>query len=90
MNEREEAAVFYRTAGEVRCDIRRIKSEIAEARSRLNIRELLVDAIYSAGSVRALLPMLEDILAKSAEALSELDRLQAQLLSLREELHCSL
>ena len=82
----EEAIPYYRSAGEVRADIRRIKSAIGEARERLNVRELLVDAIYSAGSVRALLPMLEDILERSSEALEEMDLLKEELVLLREEL----
>lgn len=78
---------LYRTPGEIRTDIRRIAEAIREADQKLNIRDMVVETLCSAGGdPKKLISSLEDLLEESREALDTLGELEEKLDSLREEL----
>ena len=78
----------YRSPVEIRCDIERIKLDITEANSRLDMRALLVDMLDE-GRVcdpRELVLSLEEAAGEARAALTALTSLGEELDMLEEEL----
>lgn len=79
---------LYRHPDEIAGDITKIKSRLAEISERLNIRNILTEAIttYSLSEPELWIPALFDIIAEADETLDELKRLRDSLDELRSEL----
>ena len=80
---------IYRTPGEIRQDIRQLRSAINEINSRLNIRELLLEIITDEEKISPenVVQTLEAMLYEAEEALSKLKELRGELSLLEEELY---
>lgn len=78
---------LYRTPGEIRTDIRRIAEQIREADRKLNIRDMVVETLCTAGGEpKRLIASLEELVEESRAALEHLGVLEDKLDELRAEL----
>ena len=82
-----EPAMIYRSAGEIRRDIRNVAIKIKEAEAMLDIRSLLMDMLTSAAQrePRKWIPEIEEVVREAAQTLDELRRLKESLDELYEE-----
>lgn len=77
----------YRTPGEIRTDIRRIAEQIRETDRKLNIRDMVVEALCATGGEpKKLIASLEEMVEESRAALDRLGGLEEKLDELRTEL----
>ena len=79
-------ARLYRSASDVRSDIREVRAALAEVRQRLDIRDLIVASLQELGHPRAAIPILQTALSDAREALGRLRELECELIMLQEEL----
>ncbi len=79
---------LYRSCGEIRQDMDRIKERIEEAVSMLNIRNMLTEAMarYAESQPEVWIPELENLVSQANETLGELVTLRDNLDTLRCEL----
>ena len=79
---------IYRSLGEIRRDINRIKEGIVVTNDQLNIRSLLLEVLSGAeySSPELLIPELYEAIAEAKDALSVLTGLKEELSTLEEEL----
>lgn len=85
----ESRARRYRSPAEIRTDMQFILEGIRSAESRLNVRELLVDAMCEASDTRALLEQVEQIVSHSHEAMHRIRDLEGDLMALQSELEAA-
>ena len=79
---------LYRSAGEIRRDIRAITGKIEETVSMLNVRSLLLDILAGerAHDPGQLIPDVEEAIADAGTALESFKALKEELSLLEEEL----
>lgn len=84
--ERQERT-FYRSASEIRSDMRHIAEQIRETDEKLNIRDLLVESVYESGcGAPALITRLGGLVREAHRARDELCLLEEKLMLLQDEL----
>ena len=79
---------IYRSVGEIRRDILDISKRIKRTEEQVNIRSLLLDVLASSRSAdpTVLIPELYELIEDASAALTEMQTLENELISLREEL----
>ncbi len=77
---------LYRSGADVREDIRRVRNAIAEVREKLDIRDLVVASVVTAGHAKDVIPALRTAVEEAEEALLRLRELESELHLLQEEL----
>lgn len=77
---------LYRSPSEIREDMHRILDGIRRTEERLNVRDMVVSAVCETENPRTLIPILEEIVAQSHEALKRIQDLEGDLLALQSEL----
>lgn len=82
-----EENVRYRSAGQIKADMRRIEEEIRRTDEQINVRDLIVESVFESGlSAKQVIARLDEIVDCAKSALIRLRTLQEKLICLAEEL----
>ena len=77
---------WYRSAEEIRADMRRIAEKVREVKERFDVRDMAVTALAESANAKAAAGRMLTVLADARESLLTLRALEAELEALREEL----